>query len=625
MKFELSIALAFFFVMTSACDNSEKVDLRTKSPERNSFDQTLENDGSVLVVEKMSDLPLCLKSIDGRVYYIESENRLIYCKQGISWVDVDTKGDKGDEGERGITPIVATETLQPGSECAAGGSRILSGGDANRNDVLDPDEVEQTQVICNGENGLNALIRSEIIVPGGQCDTGGTLIKIGLDANRDGVLDQSEVTQTQAICNGVTGEAGINSLVLTEAIAPGSLCSAGGTRIQIGPDADGDNVLETNEIVLDQVICNGDKGDAGVKSLVETETIVKGVVCSAGGLRIKVGRDTNTNNTIDSNEIVQTQVICNGEAGASGSNALVKSEAVPFGPICQAGGTRLQFGRDTNNNGVLDASEVEHTQVICNGDVKSESECKNINFSRSYENNQIKVIYRKNFAINLSSWFKSDLDFNISDNFVVQKFTYKDLNASSSAAKDKFAVELDKIFGELSASREETDGSNTKALQNWPDCSVIPVTRITHTSKNSTKTVVDFSPGLPYIVSPILSLVDIRNTFKEKIKLSGITATIIETGNSGLAAGTKIEEGMVSIEPVPDLNLPNKFALKFVFNFTNKEQTLRLGLFPSVTYTIDGNSISSIDLHTSDWFDSIAFLKFDPTSQLYLPPAAVAP
>jgi hypothetical protein len=58
-----------------------------------------------------------------------------------------------------------------------------------------------------GEDALNSLIRTTTEEPGINCEKGGTKTEIGIDANNDGVLNDNEIdsTQTSYICNGIDG------------------------------------------------------------------------------------------------------------------------------------------------------------------------------------------------------------------------------------------------------------------------------------------------------------------------------------------------------------------------------------------------------------------------------------
>ena len=57
-------------------------------------------------------------------------------------------------------------------------------------------------------NGLNALIKTTDEPAGVNCTSGGTKLEVGLDADKNGVLDDSEVnaTQTKYVCNGINSQ-----------------------------------------------------------------------------------------------------------------------------------------------------------------------------------------------------------------------------------------------------------------------------------------------------------------------------------------------------------------------------------------------------------------------------------
>lgn len=62
-----------------------------------------------------------------------------------------------------------------------------------------------------GANGYNSLVSITDETSGSNCAYGGTKIQVGLDQDRSGVLDFSEVVQTKYICNG------------TSSVAPGTI------------------------------------------------------------------------------------------------------------------------------------------------------------------------------------------------------------------------------------------------------------------------------------------------------------------------------------------------------------------------------------------------------------------
>jgi hypothetical protein len=59
----------------------------------------------------------------------------------------------------------------------------------------------------------------------------------------------------------------------------------------------------------------------------------------------------------------------NGTNGINGQNALVKTTTETAGANCTTGGVKLEYGLDANNNGTLDAGEINAslTKYVCNG------------------------------------------------------------------------------------------------------------------------------------------------------------------------------------------------------------------------------------------------------------------
>ncbi|HTB77362.1 MAG TPA: hypothetical protein VK762_29155 [Polyangiaceae bacterium] len=139
-----------------------------------------------------------------------------------------TNGAPGASGETGEPSLVVTVDEPSGTNCPNGGEKIETGVDKNGNGVLDPSEITSTSYVCDGVNGdagppgasgdagpagasgdagapgegTSSLIRTSHELAGANCVYGGVRIESGLDANRDGVLQDSEVNAaaTQFIC-----------------------------------------------------------------------------------------------------------------------------------------------------------------------------------------------------------------------------------------------------------------------------------------------------------------------------------------------------------------------------------------------------------------------------------------
>lgn len=160
-----------------------------------------------------------------------------------------------------------------------------------------------------GPIGLKSLVKITNVPPGANCVNGGLKIETGIDNNKNDVLEENEIDNTQYVCNGGNGQNGYKSLILMTPETPGTNCQAGGYRIDSGLDANANNLLDVNEIQATSYICNGQNG---LNSLVTVTTEPAGNNCSAGGYKIESGLDTNKNNLLDTGEILSIRYVCNG-------------------------------------------------------------------------------------------------------------------------------------------------------------------------------------------------------------------------------------------------------------------------------------------------------------------------
>jgi OmcA/MtrC family decaheme c-type cytochrome len=107
----------------------------------------------------------------------------------------------------------------------------------------------------------------------------------------------------------------------------------------------------------------GPSGTDGSTTLVVTSPEASGTNCANGGSRIEYGLDANSNGVLDASEVRGTTYACNG----AGTTSLVSPTAEPAGANCPWGGTRIETGADTDNDGVLDPAEVNTsaTTYVC--------------------------------------------------------------------------------------------------------------------------------------------------------------------------------------------------------------------------------------------------------------------
>lgn len=120
-------------------------------------------------------------------------------------------------------------------------------------------------------------------------------------------------------------------------VAPGPECAAGGQRVNVGFDANGDLELTGTEVQGTFLVCNGTDGQSGqngATGLVQTVELAPGEEnCPAGGLRVEYGLDDGSGNgtahdgVLDDDEVTATEVICHGtSAVASGGGGCSLSQ-----------------------------------------------------------------------------------------------------------------------------------------------------------------------------------------------------------------------------------------------------------------------------------------------------------
>jgi len=180
-------------------------------------------------------------------------------------------------------PRVTTNIVPATSaECPGGGQKILTGVDADGDGALEGSEIDSEVLSCQGD-GANQLVQIDDEPPGPNCASGGTRIRAGPDADGDGVLQPDEVSAESFVCSG--GQ----SLIRFRDLPPGEDCPSGGTRIEIGSDQDGDGVLDPEEVTDSRLQCE----DAPITIVTESLPLalrgrpyraeLEGVILASGG------------------------------------------------------------------------------------------------------------------------------------------------------------------------------------------------------------------------------------------------------------------------------------------------------------------------------------------------------
>lgn len=178
------------------------------------------------------------------------------------------------EGIDGSNTYIDWVQLPIGSEeCPTGGLKLIKGNDQS--------EETDTQVLCNGLNGLDgadglSMAASGVVVdPSSAFPNGGVLFYIGLDTNGNGNLDKEEESGARSffISNGADGQDGLNgvdglngidgqdgySLVST------SSTIEGGTVMEIYLDINGNLTVDQGDTLVSTfTILDGEQGTQGL-------------------------------------------------------------------------------------------------------------------------------------------------------------------------------------------------------------------------------------------------------------------------------------------------------------------------------------------------------------------------
>ncbi|MBL4865429.1 MAG: hypothetical protein JKY67_03530 [Pseudomonadales bacterium] len=160
-------------------------------------------------------------------------------------------------GQDGNALFAIVTDIDSAEICVAGGKEVLVGVDKNSDQLLVGEEVLQVIQICHGEkgdqgeSGLSSLIRTEELESGGQCINGGVIIYSGLDLDDDGQLEDAERTQSQLICRQST----LGGLYLIRNRQNSDACLRGALEVLGGVDLNENDQLDDNEITSVTQIC----------------------------------------------------------------------------------------------------------------------------------------------------------------------------------------------------------------------------------------------------------------------------------------------------------------------------------------------------------------------------------
>lgn len=133
-------------------------------------------------------------------------------------------------------------------------------------------------------------------------------------------------------------------------------CDNGGVEIDTGFDANGNSELDSNEITETYILCNGDDS---FSRLVVIEDESAGENCTFGGKKLTVGVDENFDEILSESEIDDTEYFC------SFVPTLIEVSHESWGDNCDFGGDRIDVGVDLDASGDLQEAEIYKTEYVC--------------------------------------------------------------------------------------------------------------------------------------------------------------------------------------------------------------------------------------------------------------------
>ena len=212
--------------------------------------------------------------------------------------DSEPLGDAGTAGSGRAPSIIQTEPAEP-SACPAGGIVIRVGTDSDGNGVLSSEEVQSTDLLCNGTDGDS----------GGEGDPGAVGTSCSVVENGDGTATIACDDGTSAVVGtGLEGDPGED----------GSSCS-------VVDNGDGTATIECDD-GTSAVVGTGEPTDPG-ELLIETAVEPPGSNCGLGGDAIHVGYDRDDSGSLSEDEITSTTYLCT-EAVTCEKDVVVEDDSV---------------------------------------------------------------------------------------------------------------------------------------------------------------------------------------------------------------------------------------------------------------------------------------------------------
>ena len=224
-------------------------------------------------------------------------------------------------------------------DCPAGGTTIASGLDTDADGTLSELEVQSSRILCNGVDGLSALVGQVAIDPGPDCPGGGFELK----AVKTSISTDSSTSRRSPKARLSAYRSPQAAPAQPGRAFPGDdpACPSGGIRLESGLDDDADGLLSPEEVAQVQFICNGIDGTS---THIETLTLEPGdLTCPNGGTIVYVWQDLDFNGLRTDEETQSSQTICAGIDGVDGLSTFTQLTPLTPDETCPEGGVLIEL------------------------------------------------------------------------------------------------------------------------------------------------------------------------------------------------------------------------------------------------------------------------------------------
>ena len=359
MKKNYFLAILMMTMVLSGCFGNEAIE-ENEDPVDDQLPNTGEelDDWNVHLAATSGDLPACDTVTNGRLYYVEDDGNFQVCKtSGWEVIEISgadgadgTDGENGSDGQNGETPMF---NVTASTTCPDGGKRVAIGEDLDEDGILDNVEATTFLDICDGIDGADGQDGEDGI--DGQDGADGINGQDGQDgADGTSVNIVGSVPAVADLPSNYQGNVGDGYIVSNSGhlhIWDGSSWVDAGNIT--GPE--GPSGVNGTDGAAGVNGTDGQDGVDGLSALVTISSEPSGTNCANGGTKIEVGIDDDSDGVLDTSEIDQTQYVCDGSSssGAGSTNqTMLTSIGTPPGTMnCEAGGRIISHGLDNGDGG----------------------------------------------------------------------------------------------------------------------------------------------------------------------------------------------------------------------------------------------------------------------------------